>query len=82
MYKLTNVKLEDITSPIIVFFPDGEQRQFADGSELAETVFAHKYLINTVRVVRAGNDGMIEVSLALAEVERAQTTNSSADSFF
>ena len=81
-YKLTAIKLEDITSPIIVFFPDGEQRQFADGSELAETVFAHKYLVNTVRVVKARNDCMIEISLTLPEVERAQTTNSSADSFF
>ena len=80
-YKLTNIKLENITSPIIVLFPDGEQRQFADGSELAETKFSRKYDINTVK---AGNDGLIEISLLLSEVERAQTANSSADtlSFF
>ena len=80
-YKLTNIKLENITSPIIVLFPDGEQRQFADGSELAETKFSRKYDINTAK---ARNNGMIEISLLLPEVERAQTANSSAKtvSFF
>ena len=48
-YKLTNINLELITSPIILIMPtnadDGDKRQniFRDGLELAEKTFAHKY---------------------------------------
>ena len=87
MYKLKIINLEAITSPIILFFPDGadssdtQQNIFNNGSELTETAFTHKYEINTVR---AREDGMIEVILTLPEVERAQvkdeTANNSAGS--
>ena len=82
-YKLTNINLELITSPIILIMPtnadDGDKRQniFRDGLELAEKTFAHKYEINTVR---AREDGIIEISLTLPEVERARTaTNKAVD---
>ena len=76
-YKLTNINLELITSPIILIMPtnadDGDKRQniFRDGLELAEKTFAHKYEINTVRARNDGaNGGMIEIGLSIPEVER------------
>ena len=90
MYKLTNIEIKLIESPIILIMPpdadgadssDTQQNIFNNGSELAEKNFTCKYDINTVR---AREDGMIEVILTLPEVERAQvkdeTANNSAGS--
>ena len=83
-YKLTNIEIKLIKSPIILIMPDNadaadkQQTIFNDGSELAGKNFTCKYDINTVR---AREDGMIEVSLSVPEVERAQTVNGSV-SFF
>ena len=88
MYKLTNIEIELIESPIILIMPpdtdssDTQQTIFNDGSELAETAFTCKYDINTVR---ARTDGMIEVILTMPETERAQVKGETADkavSFF
>ena len=82
-YKLTNINLELITSPIILIMPtnadaaDSQQNLFRDGLELAEKKFNQRYDINTVR---AREDGIIEISLTLPEVERARTaTNKAVD---
>ena len=84
MYKLTNIKLEDITSPIILIMPpnaddmDRQQALFNNGLKLAETKFSRRYDMDTLR---AREDGVIEISLTSLEVEMAQTANGSV-SFF
>ena len=86
MYKLTNIEIKLIESPIILIMPpdtdgadssDTQQNIFNNGSELTETAFTHKYDINTVR---AREDGMIEVILTMPETERAQVKDGSAGS--
>ena len=57
---------------------DKQQALFNNGLKLAEIKFSRRYDIDTVRV---REDGMIEISLASPEVEKAQTANGSV-SFF
>ena len=77
-YKLTNIEIKLIESPIILSFPDGADGQrnlFDNCLELANTAFTRKYEINTVR---ARTDGMIEIGLSVPETERAQMKDETA----
>ena len=49
-YKL-NPAIGKIESPVILFLPSGERREYQNGTEVTEDVFDHKYLIESLWAV-------------------------------
>ena len=37
------------SSPVVLVMPDGKKREYKDGTELAEAVFDHRYVVGEIR---------------------------------
>ena len=62
-YKL-NPSLGKIKSPVVFIFPGGERRRYQNGMEVVETVFDHRYLIESLRAV----GDVVEIDLTEPEM--------------
>lgn len=58
-YKL-DPGLSRIMSPVSLLFPDGEKRDYRNGSEACEDTFDHSYRVDEIRAV----DNVIEIALS------------------
>ena len=76
-YKL-NPEIAKITSPVVLIFPNGERKQFENGTEAYSAVFENRYLIQELCAV---NDA-IEMKLVEQEAPIMNWCGESATSFF
>ena len=60
--------LARISSPIVLVMPDGEKREYRDGTELAEAVFDHRYVVGKIRAVNN------EIEIILKEPDMPDST--------
>lgn len=67
-YKL-NYMIRLIDSPIMLFFPDGSSKEFADGEEVIKETFDKRYDVRTIKanadkieVVLKENDGIADLN--------------------
>ena len=67
-YKL-NPELRKIRSPVTLIFPDGMEKNFESGREIANAVFDKHYLIDEIKA-----DGNV-IKLKLMEQARAAVVN-------
>lgn len=61
-YKL-NPEISKITSPVELFFPDGESEKFESGAEVCSAVFENRYIVKELR----GKNNEIVIILGIPE---------------
>lgn len=73
-----NPEIRKIVSPVILIFPNGDKREYVNGTKVAEDTFAFKYMISEMRAV----NGRIEVKLTELEAPNMNWSGEESVSFF
>ena len=73
-----NPEVRKIISPVILVFPDGSQKEYECGSQVADAGFDHRYIIESLKA----EDGVVILTLAEQKIQGVNWTGEEEVSFF